>query len=197
MYLYRGAMYIALIGEALASQTYQTFAVFESTVAGIPLLDRDFPEIPAFRCYMLIAMTFHFGLILVMVTTLTIAQSVLELFDSSGGSRNDQERLSHSADSEQPLLERRSVVTRPRSRSKPDDIFIHPTHSNLARADALASEMGISGNTDRVQVNKYEREEAAWNAGEGKEAARALLGSSRKATEHPFHISTDSDSDSD
>jgi len=92
-----------------------------------------------------------------------------------------------------------SVITRPRSRSKPDDIFIHPTHSNLARADAVALEMGLSGDTDRVHGNIYPHEEAAWESGKGKDMARALLGSSRQDSQrHTFHIGgDDEEQDSD
>ncbi|RDB29541.1 hypothetical protein Hypma_015918 [Hypsizygus marmoreus] len=148
--------------------------------------------------YMLIAMTFHLGLILVITTTLTITQSVIELLNPPNSQKSGHGRSA--TDSDEPLLHERSydrgsVITRPRSKSKPDHIFIHPNHSNIARADAAALELGISGNTDRVHGNRYEREETAWRAGEGKEAARALLGSTRKAAEDQFHISNDSDSD--
>lgn len=98
-------------------------------------------------------------------------------------------------DSEEPLLERRTVVTRPRSRSKPDGIFIHPNQSNVARADALASEMGLAGSTDCGK--NYEREEDAWSTAEGKETARTLLRSSRKPADDPFQLRSHSDSDSD
>ncbi|KAF8079002.1 copper transporter [Lyophyllum atratum] len=149
--------------------------------------------------YMLISMTYNFGLIIVIVTSLTVTQTIVELLDSSGY-RSKQARKRHEADSEQPLLDRQSelrLVTYPRSKSKPDNIFIHPNHSNLARADALASEMGISADTERVHVHKYEREDAAWNAGEGTDPARVPLGSSRKASdpELNFHVRDTSDSD--
>ena len=52
-------------------------------------------------------------------------------------------------DAEEPLLERNSAPialgsvpqTRPRSKSKPDSIFIHPRFNNIARADAAALEL--------------------------------------------------------
>lgn len=66
-----------------------------------------------------------------------------------------------------------------RSRSKPEDIFIHPTESNIARADAAALELGLAGNTERVQGNTYAGKEAPWEAGTGRDAARALLGTGR------------------
>jgi hypothetical protein len=54
--------------------------------------------------------------------------------------------------------------------------------SNLARADAAAVELGLSGNTDRMHVNRYDREEAPWLPGTGQNAARTLLGSARRKT---------------
>lgn len=48
-------------------------------------------------------------------------------------------------DSEEPLLPGEA-----RPRSKPSDLYIHPNLSNVARADAVATELGLSGNTDRV-----------------------------------------------
>lgn len=102
----------------------------------------------------------------------------------------------------EPLLSERqyaltSVKTRQRSKSKPDDIFIHPTQSNLARADVAALELGLAGNTDRVHLNKYTHEEAGWEVGQGRDVARSLLGSSRKQSphHHPFDVGEDSDSD--
>lgn len=87
------------------------------------------------------------------------------------------------------------VPTRPRSRSKPDAIFIHPTESNLARADAVALELGLSGNTDRVQGNVYDLEEAPWATGAGQKAARTLLGAahrrSSETTERDPFLMTD------
>jgi len=121
-------------------------------------------------------MTFHFGLILVIVTTLTITQSALEQLETSG-SRLHPECAERTEDLEQPLLERRQFelrpVMRPGSNSKTDDTSIHPTYSNLT--DALGSELVISesGNMDRSHVNAYKREEGLWNAGEGKEAAHS------------------------
>lgn len=126
---------------------------------------------------MLIAMTFHIGLILVIVTTLATSQFFIELVCYS---RTD---MDHLTDSQETLLERTHILAaRPRSRSKPDAIVIHPAESNLARADAVALELGLSGNTERVHGNRYDREEAAWLPGAGQNAARVLLGSARRKT---------------
>ncbi|KAH8094726.1 hypothetical protein BXZ70DRAFT_947289 [Cristinia sonorae] len=69
-----------------------------------------------------------------------------------------------------------SSRTRPRSKSKPADIFIHPAESNLARADAAAQQLGVSGDTERVKSNQYPvDDDAAWEVGKGKDFARELL----------------------
>ena len=68
------------------------------------------------------------------------------------------------------------VTTRPRSKSKPSRIFIHPSESNLARADAAALELGLAGDTELVKGNQYPAEGPAWQAGKGKDLARELMG---------------------
>jgi len=152
---------------------------------------------------MLIAMTFHLGLILVIITSLAASQFFLELLNASRSRAATECNTEYSKDSQVPLLNERpqvhgSIVTtgRPRSRSKPDAIFIHPNESNLARADAAAVELGLLGDTDRVHGNRYDRNSPAWRAGEGREAARVLLGSSQQMSEKdPFLTTDDSDSD--
>lgn len=68
------------------------------------------------------------------------------------------------------------VATRPRSKSKPSKIFIHPADSNLARADAVALRLGLGGDTDLVKGNQYPADaEPAWTVGKGKDIARELL----------------------
>lgn len=104
----------------------------------------------------------------------------------------------------EPLLHRleetyppKSLMTRPRCKSKPDDIFIHPTNSNIARADAFALELGLSGQTERVQGN-IRGQEATWEVGKGRDMARELLGSRPKKTgrnSQIFHVGSESDSD--
>ncbi|KAF8921900.1 hypothetical protein CPB85DRAFT_1547644 [Mucidula mucida] len=149
--------------------------------------------------YMLIAMSFHVGLILVTVTTLAFAQFIIEYQHPP----NYQPLEKESYGLEQPLLSESStestqVSTRPRSKSKPDHIFIHPNNSNLARADAAAYQLGIGGNTDRVQGHMYAKDAAAWEVGKGKEGARALLGHTRRdAMRQSSYEEAASDSDSD
>jgi hypothetical protein len=103
----------------------------------------------------------------------------------------------------QPLLQEhpyplKSVRTRQnsRSKSKPENIFIHPAQSNLARADAAALELGISGGTERVHANNYQREEAAWEVGQGRDMARELLLGQKQKNQPSFHVGSDSDLES-
>ena len=85
-------------------------------------------------------------------------------------------------DISRPLLPKeRTYPKTPRSKSKPDDIFIHPTQSNIARADAFAMQLGLAGETERVQgFNVPEREDSRWEVGKGKEFAREMLIGSTK-----------------
>lgn len=76
----------------------------------------------------------------------------------------------------------RQTFGRPRSKSKPSSIFIHPNESNVARADAAAQQLGLFGDTELVKANQYPAEEAtAWEIGRGKDIARELMGT-RKNT---------------
>ncbi|PPQ99944.1 hypothetical protein CVT26_009299 [Gymnopilus dilepis] len=171
-------------------------------------------------CYMLVAMTFHAGLIAVIVSqvfilshsflilesqiiTLSSAQFIHELSNLPKPQNLPLRNMTEPAT--QPLLSReeqshplKSFRTRPRSKSKPDEIFIHPTESNIARADAVAMEMGIAGETERVQAFLYQHEAPPWEMGKGKDIAREmLLGShTRKRSQEQFHINS-SYSDSD
>ncbi|KAJ7084745.1 copper transporter [Mycena crocata] len=151
--------------------------------------------------YMLIAMTMHVGIILVAVTTLAIGQFFIEL-------RRPPRDRDYTPLEEAPLYTMPSCedvsapFRRPRAKSKPDGIFIHPTQSNLARADAAAINLGLAGNTERVQASRYPNEAAAWEAGKGPDVARSLLGSTNSRgsvgpRRAPFQIGGDNDSDSD
>ncbi|TFK41878.1 hypothetical protein BDQ12DRAFT_344067 [Crucibulum laeve] len=147
-------------------------------------------------CYMLAAMTFHLGLLLIIVTTLSVSQLVVELRSSS-----EKSSMQNPGDySTEPLLQERSypmrsVGSRARSKSKPDEIFIHPTQSNIARADAAALELGLAGETDLVKGNFQSRGDA-WETGKGRDMARQLLASTeKKSKRHSFRVSSDSDSD--
>ncbi|THV01422.1 copper transporter [Dendrothele bispora CBS 962.96] len=150
--------------------------------------------------YMLISMSFHAGLLLVIVTTLATAQFFIELHKypqtrtrsaMSYSTVEDSPLLSDSASQSMSML----PVSRPRSKSKPDDIFIHPNQSNIARADAVAMELGLGGPTDRVSGNNYPQSGSSWETGKGREAAKALLGSARN--DPHFSVGDGSESESD
>ena len=70
-----------------------------------------------------------------------------------------------------------------RSRTKPAGLFIHPNNSNLARADAVAVELGLHGSTEHVSVcpartsSDSDDQGQMWGHDHGRDAARALLGS--------------------
>ena len=68
-----------------------------------------------------------------------------------------------------------TIRPRAKSKSKPSDIFIHPNYSNISRADAMAVEMGIHGDTDRVKSNTAAEDDNAWELGKGRAVARELL----------------------
>lgn len=93
------------------------------------------------------------------------------------------------------------IVTPLRSKLKPNRLFIHPTESNLARAEAFAIQHGLAvGNNDLVDATSYRyagtpvssQDKAAaghgWGGGKGRETARELLGGS---ADSPFHIGDD------
>jgi len=152
-------------------------------------------------CYMLVAMTFHIGLLLVIVVTLSSAQFFIELQrlpkppSISRGLGPDL----------QPLLSQNQQLfkTRPRSKSKPDEIFIHPTESNIARADAVALELGLGGDTERVTSHFYSREVPAWETGKGRDIAKQMLAGpaeiphAQRQSHEQFFIGKGSDSESD
>lgn len=82
------------------------------------------------------------------------------------------------------------AATIPRSKSKPDGIFIHPTHSNIARAEVIAVRMGFG-----IEANEYVDSSSytyphspsqnsdtpvggnlhVWGTGSGRDVARGLL----------------------
>ncbi|TBU46128.1 hypothetical protein BD309DRAFT_999290 [Dichomitus squalens] len=139
--------------------------------------------------YMLIGMTFSIGLIIVAVTTLAVGQFVIEYLDL--GERPVSDSFPPSNENvhvKEPLLRSSeeayepetsyppSRQSRSRARSKPESIFIHPNESNLARADAAAVQLGLSGDTDLVKGNVYPADGETWEHGRGRDTARELLG---------------------
>lgn len=72
------------------------------------------------------------------------------------------------------------MTNRPRSRSKPENIFIHPDDSNLFRADAVALEMGITGDTELVKNSSRPGREESWSRDDGEDRAREILASTSR-----------------
>ncbi|KAK7695109.1 hypothetical protein QCA50_002299 [Cerrena zonata] len=188
--------------------------------------------------YMLLAMTFSVGLIMVAVTALSIGQFFIEYIEEP---QIDARNQRDSENIKEPLLESPSMyeppmalhsypsyrslssptyshssplstspmsghetfsnrsnvnlvrpsssdsnsqpfVGRPRSKSKPTSIFIHPNESNVARADAAAQQLGLLGDTELVKANQYPAQDTGpWEIGKGKDMARELMGT-RKNT---------------
>ncbi|KIJ66182.1 hypothetical protein HYDPIDRAFT_26553 [Hydnomerulius pinastri MD-312] len=119
-------------------------------------------------------MSYQLGAIAVVVITLSMGQFAIEYLDYQ---EPDSERHV-----EEPLLgtstgRRRTAYPghRPRARSKPEVIFIHPNESNLARADAAALELGIAGDTDLVKGNRASEDQESWQHGKGRDVARQLF----------------------
>jgi hypothetical protein len=124
--------------------------------------------------YMIVAMAtltistgYAITLVLVLVTSLATGQFFIELRDDSEPERENYNLLNSS----EPM------VRRPRAKSKPDAIFIHPMQSNLARADARVLELGLAQETDRVAraASPPAHNPGSWGQGQGRAAARAML----------------------
>jgi len=194
--------------------------------------------------YMLIAMTYNLGLILLTVTALSAGQFIIEYIDTPAQPSSNSFYLSHPSQhfdqtkeglldspyseyndlSSIPLtrsnLQLRSSPTssyyhhgslehspppppppsppsppppastmtpRPRSKSRPDQLFIHPVQSNIVRAEAFAIQYGYSStNTELIDASSciYPASTGAdnstasrgWGGDKGREAARELLG---------------------
>ncbi|KAI0275269.1 hypothetical protein BC834DRAFT_41495 [Gloeopeniophorella convolvens] len=151
------------------------------------------------RLYMLLSMTFHVWLITIIVTSLAVGQFFIEYYD-----------LSHSPEHRDAyyLLSPTSSPKRhrPRAKSKPAGLFIHPNESNLARADAAAVELGLHGSTERVSSYRVSADDGdgvpMWEHGSGRDVARTLLGGNahahaRSDSQSKLFRVADSDSDDD
>ena len=105
------------------------------------------------------------------------------------------ESLLHPVDRQQVPL--RSIQTHGRSRSTPAQIYIHPQHSNHARADAVARDLGFFGDTELVRASDHSETQGTWGRDKGKEFARFLLGG-RESLSHEgqlFRIDDDNNPD--
>jgi len=118
-------------------------------------------------------------------------------FSADSNPRGHESSLPLLSEEESTTYPLKSVnKTRPRSKSKPDDIFIHPTESNIARADAVALELGLAGETDRVQAYARLNGSPAWEIGKGRDIAREMLrghSTQHKRTSHDTLFYADDD----
>ncbi|KAI0248355.1 hypothetical protein BJV78DRAFT_801419 [Lactifluus subvellereus] len=147
--------------------------------------------------YMLLSMTFHVWLIIIIVLSLAVGQFFIEFCeDAHGPDHRNAYHLSLSP----PPRRRRS-----RCKPKPTGLFIHPSNSNLARADAVAVEMGLHGSTEQVKAVRTscdsDDDERMWERDRGRDTARALLGGvhahSRLESQQDLFQVADSGSESD
>ncbi|EAU92588.2 hypothetical protein CC1G_06599 [Coprinopsis cinerea okayama7 len=164
-------------------------------------------------CYMLAAMTFNMGLLIVMATTLATTQLFIELKSSPSPQSHSFEplpvSLENRRDSSTLLSSSRTnsitsdfshnttnaIKTRPRSKSKPEDIFIHPAESNIARADAMVHHLGLE---ERMRAEYEESgQDSGWQEGKGREVARQLLSNSGGVTSNSYSYKVGEASDSE
>lgn len=176
--------------------------------------------------YMLIAMTFSVGLIVITVTTLSFGQFIIEYLDSASHNHPpDTEdfkepllpthnylsgpssppsppsyppsaaapqpaprpHLYRPAQAESQSQNNYPYATRPhtrRTRSKPENLnlYIHPSESNIARADAAVHELGLYSSGSEIDYEDEDMQARAhepgegWEHGTGREVARELMG---------------------
>ncbi|TFL06832.1 hypothetical protein BDV98DRAFT_600822 [Pterulicium gracile] len=137
--------------------------------------------------YMIIAMSCHLGLILITTTTLAFCQFFIELATTMGEhNHTNVYRNSHDRDPHYSLVNHfrsgscesapANASTITGRRPKPEHIFIHPANSNVARADAVAQEMGYASKPD-VSYGGVNADETAreWGSGQGRDVARQLM----------------------
>ena len=91
----------------------------------------------------------------------------------------------------------RLSLSPPRMRkTKPPGLFIHPNHPNIARADAMAVELGLGEERLRAPRTSSDSDDSGLGRVQdrGRETARALFGASQRARMnlHP-HSRSDSE----
>ena len=85
-----------------------------------------------------------------------------------------------------------------RGKVKPAGLFIHPNNSNLARADAVAVELGLHRSTERVEALRTlcdsddDDAMAAWGQGRGRDTARNLLAGAARHHQMRSHSRSES-----
>jgi len=133
--------------------------------------------------YMLVAMSYNVGLIIVTATALAAGQFVIEYLDAAEPSSRESYLVNEPLLGGQDTREGHPYPpqhNRHRSKTKPEGIFIHPNESNVFRADAVALEMGITGDTERLKGNGYVENEEAREHGKRGDKAREILASSSR-----------------
>ncbi|KIM88931.1 hypothetical protein PILCRDRAFT_813930 [Piloderma croceum F 1598] len=131
--------------------------------------------------YMLVAMSYNIGLIVVTATALAAGQFVIEYLDVAQSPSRDSYQVnepllgSNDATEDRPYPPQHN---RRRSKTKPGDLFIHPNESNVFRTDEVALEMGITGDTRLAKGNSYRVNEGAREHEKGGDNAGGVLASS-------------------
>ena len=147
------------------------------------------------------------GLKFLQVTSLSAGQFMIEVVEATPTTPSSKcvTRRPSFDQAEEPLLHHLpsnestaamcsvTTTTRPRSKSKPTQIFIHPSQSNFARADAFALQRGLGGSTEYVSNVGHPGSAESWREGKGQEAARELLGHRRSTSSSQFQIGDDGD----
>ncbi|KAI0299775.1 hypothetical protein BC826DRAFT_906038 [Russula brevipes] len=134
--------------------------------------------------YMLLSMTNHAWLILVIVLSLAAGQFFIEYYEQTGPIH--PQITASTAYHRLPLPPSPPRMRRARGKTKPAGLFIHPNNSNLARADAVAVELGLHTSAERVSMlrsssDSEDKGPTMWEHGRGRDATRALFGSIHQA----------------
>ncbi|KAF4604830.1 hypothetical protein EYR40_003612 [Pleurotus pulmonarius] len=112
-------------------------------------------------------------IIIVIVTTLSIAQFFIEYHKSpihthqhTGPHDTHQPLLAYNAPESAHLLLPR---TRPTAKTRPGGLFIHPNESNIARADAVALELGYASSSSSSNPESHYADEVWENPNAAKD----------------------------
>jgi len=142
--------------------------------------------------YMLVAMSYNIGLIVVTATALAAGQFLTEYLNTAPqGSRTTSIQRSYHLDDDEPLLgtitpEESPIAPRvqpkrihTKARSKPDGIFIHPNESNIMRAESIALEMSTRDTELVKSPAPQPTEKLLWEQEHGNKTQGILASTSR------------------
>ncbi|CCL98157.1 uncharacterized protein FIBRA_00151 [Fibroporia radiculosa] len=121
------------------------------------------------------------------VTTLSVGQFIIEYIDDPCITHH---RLSDPEHAKEPLLSSPHHYDEPgstpetyppatvappprRVRSKPHSIYIHPSESNIVRADVVAQELGLS-DTNLSKSDLYPEDDNSWEPSRNRDVARGM-----------------------